>query len=79
LNKATRTGCSVWAGTFLTVANAPAGSDYCVPLLGNLTVKASYRPGAIFAFMAVTERMPNGCDGGATAANSEGLSFQPKQ
>jgi len=42
-------------------------------------VKASYRPGAIFAFVAVTEHMPNGCDGGATAANAEGLSFQPKQ
>lgn len=65
--------------TFLTVASASASSDYCVPLLGNLTVKASYRPGAIFVFMAVTERMPNDCDGGATVESAERLSFQQKQ
>ena len=44
-------------------------------------MKASSRPGPIFAFMAVTIglRMPNGCDGGATAVSAERLSFQQKQ
>jgi hypothetical protein len=66
-------------GTFLTVSIALASSDYCVPLLGNLGVKASNCPGAIFTFMAVAVRMPNDCDGGATAASAERLSFQQKQ
>jgi len=66
-------------GTFRTVAIASASSDYCFPLLGNLAVKASNRPCAILAFMAIIVRMPKGNDGGANAARAEQLPFQQKQ